>query len=33
MRIYDLQGIDRGTDLNSLPSGIYIRGGRKYIIR
>ena len=29
MRIYDLQGIDRGTDLNSLPSGIYIRGGKK----
>ena len=29
MRIYDLQGIDRGTDLNSLPAGIHIRGGKK----
>lgn len=31
--IYDLNGIDRGTDFNSLPTGIYIRGGKKVVKR
>lgn len=31
MHIYDLNGIDRGTDFNSLPAGIYIRGGKKVV--
>lgn len=29
--IYDLRGMDRGTDFDSLPTGIYIRGGKKVV--
>lgn len=29
--IYNLQGIDMGLDFETLPSGIYIRGGKKII--
>lgn len=31
--IYDLQGRDRGTDFDSLPTGVYIRGGKKVVKR
>ena len=31
--IYDLRGIDRGTDFNRLPAGVYIRGGKKVVKR
>lgn len=31
--IYSLQGIAVGTDTSSLPAGIYIREGRKFIVR
>lgn len=30
-RIYDLRGIDCGTDLDKLPTGVYIRGGKKFV--
>ena len=29
--IYDLRGMDRGTDFDSLPTGVYIRGGKKVV--
>ena len=29
--IYDLRGIDRGTDFDKLPTGVYIRGGKKIV--
>ena len=31
--IYDLRGMDRGTDFDSLPTGVYIRGGKKVVKR
>ncbi len=31
--IYDLRGIDRGTNLDKLPTGVYIRGGKKVVKR
>ena len=31
--IYDLRGIDRGTDFDRLPAGVYIRGGKKVVKR
>ena len=31
--IFDLRGMDRGTDFDSLPTGVYIRGGKKVVKR
>ncbi len=31
--VYNLQGMPIGSDLNALPSGLYIIGGRKVVIR
>jgi hypothetical protein len=31
--IYSLTGVNLGTDLNSLPSGVYVRGGKKIVKR
>ncbi len=30
-RIYNLNGVSVGTDINSLPSGVYIQNGRKFV--
>ena len=31
--IYNLQGVDVGTDINHLPAGVYVMGGKKIIKR
>ena len=31
-RIYSIDGIYRGTDISRLPQGVYIRGGKKFVI-
>lgn len=31
--VYNLQGIAVGTELNGLPAGLYIRGGKKYVVK
>jgi len=32
-RLFDLSGRQRGTDTHSLPSGVYIRGGKKIVVK
>lgn len=32
-RIYNLQGVDVGTDMHHLPAGVYVMGGKKIIKR
>lgn len=31
--IYNIQGMKTGTDINTLPSGIYIRNGKKFVVK
>ena len=31
--IYDLMGHCMGTDAEALPAGIYIRGGKKFVVK
>ena len=31
--VYNLQGVAVGTELTGLPAGLYIRGGKKYVVK
>ena len=33
LRIYSINGLYMGTDATKLPKGIYIRGGKKFVVR